>query len=313
MIADYNRALDPLEKFGLVAQRRSKGEACRRSCDAIGSLRSPTERPALWLIAIASAFFAYFFLLLYCDLVRPVNPGFIAGPTPAGHVVVTSVVPDTPAAAAGIQAGDRILSFAGATIVSPDAWSVLGTAAERKGLLPVVVERNGREVRLTIALRAGSRQLLAWQGRLHLVDRTDCAVCSPARRRLHPLAAANQPSGSDRVMVSHDVRGFYDRAPLAPRDGLAQSTVGLGLLMFLPYTSGLTIGPVLLTFVAAFPRRLPYAGYVQAATWVVGALALAVPLSNFVNLVYGGGELGSMGPGTRPLFLLTVVSLAPPR
>ena len=276
MIADYNRRTIPARSL-LVANnvpKESVSEILRR----IGGLRSPTERPALWLIAIASAFFAYFFLLLYCDLVRPVNPGFIAGPTPAGHVVVTSVVPDTTAAAAGIQAGDRILSFAGATIVSPDAWSVLGAAAERKGPLPVVVERNGREVRLTMTLVPAPGSY--WRGRagfILLIARTAQFAALLAgvfilwRRPTDPVALT-----ASWFLMTCGV--FTIALPWRLATVWREVPMGLGLLMFVPYASGLTIGPVLLTFVAAFPRRLPYAGYVQAATWVVVALALAVPL-----------------------------------
>ena len=55
----------------------------------------------------------------------------------------------------------------------------------------------------------------------------------------------------------------------------------LGALLWLPHASSLAIGPVLLTFVAAFPRRIPHAGFVQAATWTVaggGAGGAAVQL-----------------------------------
>ena len=83
----------------------------------------------------------------------------------------------------------------------------------------------------------------------------------------------------------------------------------LGALLWLPHASSLAIGPVLLTFVAVFPRRIPHAGYVQAATWTVAAAALAVPLYNFAAVVYGGTTLRSVGPGAG-LFGVTIVSLA---
>jgi GAF domain-containing protein len=258
----------------------------------------------------ASAFLAYFSLLLYCDLVRPVNPGFIAGPTAAGHVVVTSVVPGKNAAATGIEVDDRILSFNGATIVSPDAWSVLGTAAEMAGPLPIVVERDGHEIALTMTLEPAPGSY--WWGRagviLLIVRAAQFAALLAGIfvlwRRPTDLVALTaswflMTCGVFTIALPWRIATVWREVPM-----------GLGLLMFIPYASGLTIGPLLLTFVAAFPRRLPYAGYVQAATWVVAAPALAVPLFNFVNLVYGGGELGSMGPGTRPLFLVTVISLA---
>ena len=283
----------------------SVSETLRR----IGGLRSTTRRPAAWLVVVAASFFAYFFLLLYCDLLRPRNPGFIAGPSEAGHVVVTAVRPGTTAAAAGVHVGDRIVSFNRAAVASPDAWSVIGTIAEMPGPLPVVVERGGSRLVLTMSLEPAPPSYWRGQaGAILLVMRTAQFLTLLAgvfilwRRPGDPVALTASwfllTCGVFTIAMPWRVASVWRQVPAA-----------LGLLMFIPYASGLTIGPVLLTFVAGFPRRLSYAGHVQAAIWAVTAAVLAVPLHNFVNLVYGSGDLRPMGPGTRPLFIVTVVSL----
>ena len=269
-----------------------------------------TRRPAAWLIVGAVSFFAYFSLLLYCDLVRPLNPGVIAGPSEAGHVVVTSVRPHSTAAAAGIQVGDRIVSFNGAAVASPDAWSVIGTIAEMPGPLPVVVERNGSQFLLTMSLERAP--LSYWSGRaglILLVVRTAqfltlvSGVFVLWRRPGDPVALT-----ASWFLLTCAV--FTIALPWRIASVWREVPAGLGVLMFVPYASGLAIGPVLLTFVAGFPRRLSYAGQVQAAIWVVTLAALALPLFNFVNLVYGAGDLRTMGPGAGPLFVVTIVALA---
>ena len=55
-------------------------------------------RPPIWILIVTGSFCIYFGLLVYCDLFRPVNPGFEADPSHTGAVVVTKVEPATPAA-----------------------------------------------------------------------------------------------------------------------------------------------------------------------------------------------------------------------
>lgn len=62
---------------------------------------------------------------------------------------LANVVPDQPAAAAGLRAGDRIVSVDGEAIVN---WSALVTIIERSAdtALQVVVEREGDQLTLTV-------------------------------------------------------------------------------------------------------------------------------------------------------------------
>ncbi|MDP9381759.1 MAG: RIP metalloprotease RseP [Chloroflexota bacterium] len=63
--------------------------------------------------------------------------------------VISSVVPDSPAAAAKLQPGDKLRSIAGVPIKTPeDVRTTVGTALDRP--VPVVVERGGREITLQV-------------------------------------------------------------------------------------------------------------------------------------------------------------------
>jgi hypothetical protein len=66
----------------------------------IGAARFPSwaEFPPLWTLVVAGSFCGHFALLVYCDLLRPVNPGFKAKATAPHAVVLTEVRPGTPAA-----------------------------------------------------------------------------------------------------------------------------------------------------------------------------------------------------------------------
>ena len=84
---------------------------------------------------LAGSFAAYFALLVYCDIFRPVNPGFEADPSPAGPLVVTRVTEGSPAARGGLAVGDRLISINSVTIADSDSWGALGGAYEVNGWL----------------------------------------------------------------------------------------------------------------------------------------------------------------------------------
>ena len=120
----------------------------------VGPARFPTwaGRPPLWTLVVAASFFGYFALLVYCDVFRPKNPGFDADPTLTGAVVVTRVEAATPAFEAGISVGDHLISINGLTIIDSDGWGALGSNYRIGVAMPVIVERNGVRVNLSILL-----------------------------------------------------------------------------------------------------------------------------------------------------------------
>ena len=52
-----------------------------------------------WVLAIAASFFAYFALLVYCDLWRPEDAGFVADYA-SKRMLLTRIVPNSPASRA---------------------------------------------------------------------------------------------------------------------------------------------------------------------------------------------------------------------
>ncbi len=94
---------------------------------------------------------------------------------------IVAVLPDTPAARAGLREGDVVLSFAGQTITSPNQLQFLVAEAEPGQELSCRVERDGRSVdcRVTVVempptnLRAETQQR-QWLGLevVSLVDRS---------------------------------------------------------------------------------------------------------------------------------------------
>jgi predicted metalloprotease with PDZ domain len=91
-------------------------------------------------------------------LVRPSQPGAaFAGaleliPDSAGAVVGAGTIAGTPVYAAGVEAGDRILSAAGRPVRSAAEWTALLASHAPGDEVPLVFRQRGREVRAALRL-----------------------------------------------------------------------------------------------------------------------------------------------------------------
>jgi S1-C subfamily serine protease len=78
--------------------------------------------------------------------------GVASGDAPSGGAQVGSVVPNGPAAKAGLRQGDRIISIAGQTVQGSDDLSASVNSHQPGEKVPVVVERGGQRRTLTVTL-----------------------------------------------------------------------------------------------------------------------------------------------------------------
>ena len=270
-------------------------------------LGEPAVRPPIWILVVAGSFSVYFGLLVYCDVFRPVNPGFEADPTHTGAVVVTRVGPATPASRAGIAVGDHLIAINGLTIIDSDGWGALGANYQIGVSMPVIVERSGARIDL--------RMLLEPESPGYWLERTGATLIvfrlAQLMTLLTGLFIAWKRPRDPRALAASWFLLTCAVFVIALPYRLATIWRDLPILrelLWIPYASGLTIGPILLTFVTIFPSRLPYARYVQAATWLVAAAAVTSPTYHAMQLVYVGTELRSVGP--RSMLLLGVGTLS---
>ena len=275
----------------------------------VGPAKFPTWAglPPLWTLVVAASFFAYFALIVYCEVVRPTNPGFTAE-TRDGAVIVDMVKPGTPAAEAGLTVGDRLIGINGLFIVDSDSWGAVGANYEIDVPMPVIVERQGLRLSLTLRLphqpvdfwltRAGATLVLI---RLAELVTLLAGITVALRRPRDPEALA-----ASWFLMTCAV--FLIALP----SRLAIVWRGLPILrelFWIAHASSITIGPILLTFVTLFPRRLPAAGRIQAIAWSLAGVAMALPLYNMIRLVYRGDELRTIGPNSYPLLVVSSLSL----
>ena len=81
-------------------------------------------RAPWWVLALAASFFAYFALLVYCDVWRPQDAGFEAD-YHANRMVLTRIAPGSPAARAGLLPNDIVESADGKPIHGVPDWTVI--------------------------------------------------------------------------------------------------------------------------------------------------------------------------------------------
>jgi len=237
-----------------------------------------------------------------------VNPGFEADATATGAVTVTHVKANSPAAVSGIVVDDRVVAINGVRIIEADSWGAIGATYQTGVPMPIVVERNGVRMDLRIVLPPESPRYWLTQTGLTLLS---CRLAQFVTLVFGLLIAWRRPR-DPRALASAwfllTCTVFVIALPYR------LSTVWRGLpivareLMWIPYASSLMIGQVLLTFATMFPRLVPYAGRIQAVSWVFAVATAAAPLSNVIRLAYGESELRSIGP--RNPFLLTVMSVS---
>ncbi|MBW8485977.1 M50 family metallopeptidase [Actinomadura parmotrematis] len=139
--------------------------------------RQPAGRRAVVIVAGVAVNFAFAFLLLAAvamTLGIP-NPGTatttvdaVSPCVPAGvRAGCRSGDPRSPAAAAGLKEGDRVVEFAGTPVSDWDGLRAAITRARPGQAVPVVVERGGRRVPLRVTLAsAGGEPFLGMSSRV---------------------------------------------------------------------------------------------------------------------------------------------------
>jgi hypothetical protein len=199
----------------------------------------------------------------------------------------------------------------GATIQGPEAWGAIGANFQLDLPMPLVVERAG--VPLELQLRLGRLPLTT-----HLQSRGGAFLAVVRAALLMTLVAGliiawRRPRDPIALTASWFLLTcavFNIALPLRIGTMWRALPAPVSALLWVPYASSLLFGAVLLTFVAVFPRRLPYAGGVLAFAWAGAAAAVARPLYNFADFVYRGTSLRTTGPGTFPLFEISTGYLA---
>ena len=176
-------------------------------------------------------------------------------------------------------------------------------------LMPMIVERGGTRIPLTLVLPPEPAEYWLSRTGLTLLLFRVAQIVSLAAGLVIAWRRPRDPIALSAAWFLLTCTVFVIALPFRLFTVWRDLPIGIRELFWLPYASGLAIGPILLTFVTLFPRRIAHAGLIQGLTWTVACAAAAAPLSNAAHLLYWGTELRTVGPRSLPLLVVTSVSL----
>jgi eukaryotic-like serine/threonine-protein kinase len=245
----------------------------------------PRSRPPWWVVLGAASFLAYFALLVYCDIGRPEFEGLSLVSGTAG-LTVERVAPASPAARAGIVAGDQIVVADRHLISSRAEWIAIDANVRFDRPIALDVIRGDR--RLSVLLPFSREPWSHWttrEGAELLITRAVQLVTLLLglvivfRRPFDPVARLGAwllcAIGVFCVVLPYRIADLWRHLP-GP----------VGAMLWLPLASTHLVAPLLLTFFMTFPTRRVRSAATWAAIWAPGAIVAAICLRFDLVMVY---------------------------
>ena len=234
-----------------------------------------------WMRTLGVAFVAYFALLAYCDIVRPVEVGLDAA-FDTGQMRITRVVSGSPADRAGLAVGDVVERAGPALMRNVNDWTTADGYFAFDAPLPLTVRRGGTriETHLTLA-RQTVRHWTTVPGVLLLVALAVQAVSlavawlivlkrpADGAARLGALVLATM--GVTTIGLPQRFIAVWNELPWVVTP-----------LFWVPHLAALAAPAVLCSFFASFPREL-----VRPRRWW-----LAIWAPTLVSVVFAGVHWG---------------------
>jgi serine/threonine-protein kinase len=244
-----------------------------------------------WLIVpYAVAFLAYFLLLCYCDLDRPVAEGLdLRSSSTLDGLLVESVSPGSPADRAGIRVDDILCSADGRPLRSRFEWEAVQSTVRFDRPVALELRRDGVVRRAEwLVTRAPSSFWLRREGIELLLVRLVQVITLAfglfiLSRRPHDTGA--RIGGYLLATIGVFCLDF----PYRLFDVWRSLPLAAGAVLWLPYLSTMLLPGLLLSFFLCFPGRVLQSRAAWVAVWVP-ALAIGVRQAWFhMSLVYRPG------------------------
>lgn len=300
-----------LRIMGNNAARKSARENLSSSPSGQGKSFRHKFRPGRhwWLFLAAIVFVCYYLFQVYCVLLGPKVPGFWMLPGQERGLLKIEVSPGTPAERAGLRTGDLLLSFDGYPLRTVTDFGAMVANLETGRSHSFGVERGGQRLEFLVKVervRPASRTpFIIWQAVSFflLITALFIAFKKPGERLalLGALALAS-------LSIS---MAWWDSLPWGGAAIWRKLPILLGALLWLPRLASFSVGPIMLTFFALFPRPLfrrswpLLAIWLPALTWVPGYLIYVF------NLVYRPAQaFGHEILAIRPVRILGLYFLA---
>ena len=237
------------------------------------------------MLALGLTFVGYYGLLFFTDLTRPAPIGLTLQVQPPG-VVVDAVAADSPAARAGLMAGDRILHANSHPMTSRLDWMSVEMNLRTGEPLRLEIERAGTRQAASLAPRRTTwRYWVTGPGITLLIARLvqlitlGLALVVAFRRPFDPAARTGAWTLATIAVYSitweYQLASHWRALPLLA-----------GLFLWIPFASSLAIAAVVFTFFATFPRPLIRSRLAWLVIWLPMIAVAALQLRFALRVVY---------------------------
>jgi sigma-B regulation protein RsbU (phosphoserine phosphatase) len=255
---------------------------------------------------MAASFLAYFLLLVYSDFLGPQMTGMLTEFND-GRKTVRAVLPDSPAARAGLQPGDHVVSAAGRTIKTLADWTVVRVNLDAGHAVPLTIEREGRELETEMTLmRSSWRDWSSREGMVLLMVRIAqliTLILAIVIAFSLPYELINRVGGWFLATVA--TMSFL--LPYGMASTWRELPTVVGAFLWIPLFSTTVFAPLLFTFFSIFPRRLFRARWIWLLVWLPVLFSLPSRAHYYYTMIYRPDRVP-----TEPDWILTATNFIAP-
>jgi len=269
----------------------------------------PSPRGPWWLFVVAVSFLAFFIFATYCRFWEPEPEGF-QYESRHGHLVVLEVTANSPAAKAGLEAGDRIVSVNGQALRTPQDWFSFRSNIEINRPLQLEIERESRKLNTILMLKQRGWTYLTLTGRVRLLGWTAAQLLTLV---LAFVIACSRPRDAVALLGAWllAIAAIFDLD--LPRGRMVvwrHLPMPLSVLLWMPYLSLAVTGSIVFAFFASFPRKLFPAFWPWVLVWVPSLFGVPDFVLRTYRVIYQPERIVVLSDWvSRTRFLVMAVSL----
>jgi eukaryotic-like serine/threonine-protein kinase len=233
----------------------------------VQSVRMFRQRAPWWMHLLTASYLGSAGVVLYLEFSGPEDPGIeLASLLAPGPAMAAEVALDSPAARAGIEPGDRLVSFESHPVKSALDWVYALMYAEAGRPLRVGIEREGvsRSVMLTLGQRtSGPRRAADWVRIGRALLALSLAIMIAYSRPFDLQARIGAW-----LLAEVGLFGLFFLNPHIPGMSTIIGQLPLPLLVLVKAPLASPGGALLFAFAAIFPRPLFYGWWAWVLVWL---------------------------------------------